>query len=196
VEIKMIDDSKERLSVIFDMAARALKENDMLLSTAQLLKDIQSVTNFSPDNSNPKVILSVDASITKNPGGKAVVAWVVEVPGEQPFSESKFVPSKTSNQAEYDAIYEGLVTFFALRNNPGIPVEVHSDSQIAVYQLNNQISCQDETLVRKKDNILELVTALPVNVTFVWRPRCSTNALKLADHMAHSAVALMNEEEK
>jgi ribonuclease HI len=198
------DNAQERLDVICEMIEDQLKF-DMLVSSQNFLVDLLSVGRPEKEKSEDfsrrgqtqqkqqKIIISTDASISENPGGIAAVGIVFDQPDQDTHSFSKYVPSKTSNQAEYDAIYEGLVTFFNLNNNPGMPVEVRSDSQIAIRQLNEEMKCRSEELIKKRDAIWELTEALPVEVEFVWRPRCSTPSMKLADKLAYEAVQATKE---
>jgi len=183
-------ETEERLRVISEMVEDFLNTRDMMVTTQQFLLDILSISDIRQEKptKTPKLIISTDASITKNPGGTAFVGIVINMPGNRLQSFVKRVPSTTSNQAEYDAIYEGITTAFGFNNNPNMDVEVHSDSQMAVKQLRNEMNCNDEKLVNKRDNILELVKTLPVKVDFIWKPRCSTDAMKLADSLAHGAV--------
>jgi ribonuclease HI len=204
-----LDDSKDRLEVLISMIEQQLESVDMLRSSEHFLKDLLEVArpkkktepdffdggrNLKPTK-QPKLIISTDASILHNPGGPAAVGIVIDMPRSKQQSFSKLTPSQTSNQAEYDAIYEGLTTLFNLFNNPGMDVEVHSDSQIAIKQLRAEIGCNDEGLLKRKDSILELVKALPVKIGFVWKPRCSTPAMKLADKLAYGLIQEIKEEE-
>jgi ribonuclease HI len=203
----MIDDNKDKLEVLISMIEQQLESVDMLCSSEHFLKDLLSVARAEkkdePDFSDggrqkkikqPKLIISTDASILNNPGGPAAVGVVIDMPGVKQQSYAKLIPSQTSNQAEYDAIYEGLTTTFGLFNNPGINVEVHSDSQVTIKQLLSEYGCNDEKLLHRKESILELVKALPVKIEFKWRPRCSTASMKLADELAYNAIQEMKKE--
>lgn len=145
-----------------------------------------------PNKQEEKVIISCDASITKNPGGDAAVGFVIECPGSKTLKISKGTPSRTNNQAEYDAVYEALTTLFDLKNNLSYPVEVRSDSKLVIRQLNGEWQCNDKDLDRRRKIILELVNQLPVEIKFVWFPRNSTPALKLANNEAQNYLGVRN----
>ena len=134
------------------------------------------------------VIISCDASIKNNPGGPSAIGFVIRKPKEKPVGISKPSPAVTNNQAEYDAVYESLTTFFNLNNNPGCKVEVRSDSQLVIKQLKGEIKCQDTTLVKRRDAIREFIKALPVPVEFVWKPRNSTKDLEEANYLAQDLI--------
>lgn len=136
------------------------------------------------------IILSCDASIKKNPGGPSSIAFVIRKPGEKILVMAKHSPATSNNQAEYDAVYEALTTFFNLTNNPGCKVEVRSDSRLAINQLNGEMKCHDKDLRRRRDLILEFVRALPVPIDFVWMPRNSTADLKTANYKAQALLGV------
>lgn len=201
-----------RLEVISEMIDQSFrKKQSMLLSTAHLLERIQSIAlgiendvddttvEAKPTPVKPikHIIMSCDASIKKNPGGPASVGVVIELPKSvEPDADMRRLeiaqraPSTSSNQAEYDAIYFGLTSLMNLRNNPGCEIEVRSDSQLAVRQLNGEVKCNDEELKRRRDVIREYVQSLPVPVKFVWRPRNSTPELELANYLAQDLLSV------
>ena len=137
-----------------------------------------------------KVIISCDASVKENPGGPAAVGIVIQYKKNDPMEISTLTKATTNNQAEYDAVYVGLKDFFSIINNPGMPVEVRSDSRLVVQQLKRVMNCNDKVLETKRDLILELISELPVEINFVWRPRNSTPELKLANNLAQDALGV------
>jgi ribonuclease HI len=197
------DEALERLNAISEMIDNVFNNRQpMLVSTESLLERIQNVA-LGIDDQQAKaktspvldhIIMSCDASITQNPGGTVAVGAIVEWPDgypNPPMKIQQIMPkSDTNNQGEYDAIYTGLTSLMNLHNNPGCEIEVRSDSKLVVDQLNGRIKCNDEKLKRRKDIILELVTALPVPVRFVWRPRNSTPALEQANYLAQDALGV------
>lgn len=195
------EESIQRLQAIAELIDGALNSQvPMLVSTERLLERIQSIALGTDDDVAPRrrtmpvadhVIMSCDASITKNPGGKVAVGVVVESPGEEVIEMADFMrKSSTNNQGEYDAIYVGLTTLMSLRNNPGCEIEIRSDSKLVVDQLNGKIKCNDPELQKRRDLILELIAALPVPVSVQWYPRNSTPALLRANHLAQDALSI------
>lgn len=189
---------KDRLASIEEMVGRLLDEKkDMLLSTQEVLLKIRAIAKGNslevsvPSTNEPDhIIISCDASIKQNPGGPSSVGFVIQVPGKKDLSIARPVPAKTNNQAEYDAVYLSLVTLFDLNNRPSAEVEVRSDSQLVIRQLNGEIECKDPTLLKKRDLIRELVAQVPVTVKFVWRPRNSTPQLELANFLCQDLLGV------
>ncbi len=188
--------SSDRLKVIVEMIDKQLR-SDMLVSTKTFLmklkavaegKEIESVREVK--STPAKIIISGDASIKNNPGGPASVGIIIEIPGRPNMEIAQPTPATTNNQAEYDAVYMGLTTLINLINNPGLPIEVRSDSQLVIRQLKKEIECNDKKLQNRRDTILELVSTIPVPVTFEWRPRNSTKELELANHLAQDLLGV------
>jgi ribonuclease HI len=147
---------------------------------------IPTVENTSKDK---VLIISCDASIKENPGGASAVG-VVFGEGSQAFG--RVTPKAlTNNQAEYAAIYTAIEI---LRDQhmviPTREVEIRSDSQLIVNQLNGKWECKDDDLKRWRDNILEVIPTLSVSVRFVWYPRNSTQDLKAANFAAQDILGI------
>lgn len=182
------------------MIDKFLTNNDMLVSTKDFLmklraalseeteEDQEEVKIEDPDNN--KIIVSCDASIKKNPGGPASVGVVIQRPGVPTLSFGHSSNATTNNQAEYDAIYSGLTTLVHLVNSTDLPVVIRSDSQLVIRHLRKETQCKDKKLLNKRDIILELVSQLPMNVSFEWLPRNSTQALELANFKAQDFLGV------
>lgn len=198
-------DQKEaeiRLGSIAEIIDQAfVNKRPMLLSTAQILEQLYSIATSTEEQiegmdrtikPTDHIIISCDASVKVNPGGPSSVGVVIQFPDKRDdaLEVARIVPATSSNQAEYDAVYFGLTTLMAIRNNPGCTIEVRSDSQIVVKQLNGEMKCNDEKLKMRRDIIRELVGNLPVEVRFNWRPRNSTPELKLANFLAQDLISV------
>jgi hypothetical protein len=102
---------------VVKMIDRFLAKNDMLVSTKDFLLNLRAALSDEviqekvkiEDPDKDKIIISCDASIKENPGGPAAVGIVIERPGIPISSFSIFTKAETNNQAEYDAIYTGLI---------------------------------------------------------------------------------------
>lgn len=196
--------SAENNKIASEMLAEFLKNNDMLVSTKNFLLKLQDVLKDTTEatetevttSDEKKVIISCDASIKVNPGGPASVGFVIEIPGkygspqQPPIKGARPTPATTNNQAEYDAVYTGLVTLVNLVNNPGCPIEIRSDSQLVIRHLNGLAKCKDKKLLKRRDAIIELAKELPVPVIFAWRPRNSTKELELANNLAQDLLGV------
>jgi ribonuclease HI len=198
-----IGEAHARLQTIVEMVERAVRTEHMLVATERLLKNISSVAQGADEvmvneikvPALDHIIISCDASIKENPGGPSAVGVVIQwanrgIDNQDPTTLAQPSPATTNNQAEYDAIYFALTTLAALHNNPGCPIEIRSDSQLVIKQLNKEIECNDPALLRRRDLILELVKELPVPVMCQWRPRNSTPELKLANHLAQDLLGV------
>lgn len=195
-----------RLDTIAEMIEERFRnKKDMLASTMNLLMSIREVAKGRELAKKPKtiqkaedlatttldhVVISCDASIKENPGGPASVGFVIRRPNEKPTVIGRPSPATSNNQAEYDAVYEALTTFFNLSNNPGCTVEVRSDSKLVIDQLNGEMKCHDKDLARRRDLILEYVKALPAPINFVWMPRNSTEDLAAANFKAQALLGV------
>ncbi len=142
----------------------------------------------------PEVVITIscDASIKKNPGGPASVGVVIRVPGKKPVEIAKIVPANTNNEAEYDAVFEGLKFLSTTVNVPKHEVVVNSDSQLVVKQLLGEYKISDSfpNLKKRCEIIRELAAALPVPVKVEWKPRNSTPDLELANYLAQDAIGV------
>lgn len=186
-------DDKEKLDTIASMCTNALTNTSLITVDQQrLLMNILEVVNEidlteNLPTFNPVIIdhtiISCDASILKNPGGPASVGVVVETPLSG--KTAKYVYSQGSNantsvQAEYDAVYFGLMNLSHIEVIE--PIEIRSDCQLIIQQLRGEAACNLEALQKKRDAILELCQTKKVK--FVWRPRNSTPELKQANYAA------------
>lgn len=197
----------ERLRLAYELISDTIYARKEQL-TIQVWRDLCLArdlcdTNVSSDDARARriparmkqeeIIVSCDASITKNPGGDVAVGFVIRFPPEkglQPVKMAKRTPSQSNNEGEYDAIYEALVTLFNLYNNPGYEVVVHSDSQLVVKQLHGEYQINSPALKRKAESIHELAAQLPVGVRVEWRPRNSTEDLAEANFLAQDEIGV------
>lgn len=198
-------------SLISDFLA---SKTDMLLSTKNLLDKVLDIISYQEDIDNKeesmtdenketkeiktsekkedkKIVISCDASIKTNPGGPASVGVVIRFPDQKaPIKLAKVVPSKTNNEAEYDAVYEGLSILANTVNTPRFPIVVMSDSQLVVKQLQGIYKINEETLQRKFESIHALAAKIPALISIEWRPRNSTPDLTDANFLAQDALGV------
>jgi ribonuclease HI len=172
---------------------------DMLLSTRRLLDEILEIageemqdTQETLPEQEKQIIISCDASIKTNPGGPSAVGVVVRFPeaGTPVTKFHKHTPATTNNEAEYDAIYEGLMFLANTVNRPRHPVVIRSDSQLVVKQLKKEYAINHATLQRKFDSIHALAKELPVPISIEWHARNSTPDLTEANFLAQDALGV------
>lgn len=188
---------EERLEEIYNTVSDEIASGrDMLVSTRRLLQrvielatgeDNKQSESVQEDTSN-KIVISCDASIKVNPGGQAAIGAVIRIPGEPKLVISKHTSATTNNEAEYDAIYEGMVALVNLHNRLRYPVTIRSDSQLVVKQLSGEYQINNDTLKRKCQSIHELAAAMKVPVAIEWKPRNSTPDLTEANFTAQDAI--------
>ena len=195
-------EANDRLEIIAEMIDKALLTAPMLNETERMLRTILAICQGSEDLLPPeptekpleKMIISCDASIKENPGGPAAMGAVIQFPttakAQTPEKLASISSAKTNNEAEYEAVYFALTTVFGRHNNPTCLVEVRSDSQLVINQLNGDMECHEARLANKRDAILEFVRALPVPVKFKWFPRNSTPELRLANYLSQDQLGV------
>lgn len=184
-------------SLIKDFLA---SKTDMLLSTKKLLDTIlltiednteEETMESKEEKTERKISISCDASIKVNPGGPAAIGVVIRFPDQdKPIKISKMVPANTNNEAEYDAVYEGLMILANTVNIPKHPIVVYSDSQLVVKQLQGVYKINEESLKRKFESIHALAAKLPTLISIEWRPRNSTPDLTDANFLAQDALGV------
>lgn len=89
-----------------------------------------------------------------------MVAYVTE--GRKVMFTSPLDTPHTNNEAEYEAVIA------AIRNNDG-DLEILSDSQLVVKQLNFEYSIKSDSLRRFATTVHDLCKGR--NITFTWTPR-------------------------
>lgn len=77
----------------------------------------------------------------------------------------------TNNEAEYMAVIQ------ALRDNPGEDVDIMSDSELMVNQLNQEYAIKEDRLRRLAEEVWSLCEGR--SVTFTWVPREKNKAGKI-----------------
>lgn len=201
---------EERLRLIYESALDALAYHDGFLTKPitneflriaqisnleermdDIIKFTANVTNkdHCPDD---KIVISCDASITKNPGGNSAVGFVIRFPKSEEIPEismSRRTPSRSNNEAEYDAVYEALVTLFN-KHTPMFPIEIRTDSMLVANQLNGIAKSNKPELTRRALSIHELINASGALVTIEWRRRNSTPDLKSANFLAQDLLGV------
>jgi ribonuclease HI len=193
---------EERLEEIYNVISDEIASGrDMLLSTQRLLNKIvilatgeDMIESVREGGSSWKedetIFISCDASIKVNPGGPAAIGAVIQVPGEETLKVAKGTPALTNNEAEYDAIYEGLLALVNLHNKPKFPIVVRSDSQLIVKQLTGEYQISDDRMKRKCQSIHELAASIQMPIAIEWRPRNSTPELAEANFIAQDVLGV------
>lgn len=136
-----------------------------------------------------KIILYCDGGARGNPGpaGVGVVVKISPVTSNWlPVTISKFIGEATNNQAEYQAVIEGLAWIKDnIIDKTDLEIECFLDSELVVEQLNQRYKIKNEGLKPLFWEIRELVMALGGKISFKYIPREQN---KEADKLVNKAV--------
>lgn len=141
---------------------------------------------------SPDLIVYTDGASRKNPGPSSAGVVICDLQGRELHAFGLFLGEGTNNQAEYKAIVKGLTA--AVDYSQGW-VEVRSDSQVAVRQLNGEYETKDPTLeelqthVRRAEGLFRKVTYAHVPREHLGARRADALANQALDHEAHRGSA-------
>jgi len=136
----------------------------------------------------PDVIVYTDGASRGNPGPSSAGVLVCDPEGRELHAFGVFLGEGTNNQAEYKAIVKGLT---AAADYTGGWVEVRSDSQVAVRQLNGEYQVKDPQLeelnthVRRAEGLFRKVTYAHVPREHLGARRADALANQALDHERH-----------
>lgn len=121
-----------------------------------------------------------DGGARGNPG-PAGIGYVLEVQGEDPIHYGEYIGATTNNQAEYQALFKGLMKAAEIGVNT---ITCYLDSELVVKQLNGQYKMKNEALRPWYDQILALKNSFQ-SVSFEHVPRAKN---KEADKLVNEAI--------
>lgn len=132
----------------------------------------------------PKFFVYTDGGARGNPGPAAIGIIIYNEDKKKIAEFSKFVGSRTNNQAEYLAVIEALKKIVEISDNNS---EIHCllDSELVVEQLNQRYKLKNEGLKPLFWEIRELVMKLGGKIQFEY---ISRNKNKLADKLVNEAL--------
>src|SRR4030043_614650 len=116
-----------------------------------------------------KVTIYTDGGAKGNPGPAAGAA-ALEVAGNLQFFCGKYLGVKTNNEAEYEAVVWALETLKERTDSRNLSVEIRSDSNLIVNQLNGVFKLKEESLRGYIFQIRSLETNF-FSVTYTFIPR-------------------------
>jgi len=128
-----------------------------------------------------KVIIRTDGAARGNPGPAAIGATVKDDKGNLIAGISRRIGITTNNQAEYQAIIAALEEAVSLGARH---VELKSDSELVVQQLNGRYKVKKTTLRTHYQQVIQLIGSLE-SFTIAYIPR-EQNAE--ADALANKAL--------
>jgi ribonuclease HI len=127
------------------------------------------------------LIVETDGASRGNPGLAGLGVIIKDHQGHTVETIGKFLGACTNNQAEYQALIEGLQA--VARHQPET-VTVRMDSELVVKQMNGQYRVKSPDLLPLYLKAIELADALP-RVSFVHVPREQNPG---ADRVANVAI--------
>jgi ribonuclease HI len=128
-----------------------------------------------------KVIIYTDGAARGNPGPAAIGATLKDEKGNLITQISRRIGRTTNNQAEYQAIIAALEKAISLSAKH---VELHSDSELVVKQINGRYRVKNVSLRPLYQKIVQLIGSLE-GFTIAYIPR-QQNAE--ADALANKAL--------
>ncbi len=132
------------------------------------------------------MILYIDGSTQPNPGPSGIGVVIEDEQGQQLSTISRYIGRATNNQAEYRALLAGLEKAASFSPRPP-SVEVRSDSELIVKQLQGIYRVKKAELMPLHSRALELSRAFP-SFSIVWIPRDQNKAHSLADRALKPGV--------
>lgn len=128
-----------------------------------------------------RVVINTDGSADPNPGPAAIGATIKDRHGKLIASISQSIGRATSNQAEYRAIIAALEKAAELG---AAQVDIRSDSELVVRQLNGQYRVKKATLRLLYQEVISLLSHFR-GVTITHIPREQNTE---ADSLANAAL--------
>jgi len=129
----------------------------------------------------PEWLLMVDGAARGNPGEAGAGAAIIDENGAAVKEISRYLGRTTNNVAEYEALIMGLEALLALGKKH---IQVQSDSQLLVRQLNGQYRVKHEKLKKLFDRATMLLSHFST-YRILHVPR---ELNKRADRLANCAI--------
>jgi ribonuclease HI len=124
-----------------------------------------------------------DGGARGNPGPAAIAFLILSEKGQVLIANSRYVGSRTNNQAEYEALITALESAVTLHAEQVI---CHLDSELVVKQLNGEYTVKNSELKKLWIKIQELSKRLK-KTSFISVPRTNIQIQK-ADALVNEAL--------
>lgn len=112
-----------------------------------------------PGQMSPDYVIQIDGSARFNPGPAGIGVRVIGPDGAIVSEISRAVGVRTNNQAEYEALLQGLQEAARLPGEPMTAVE--TDSELLFYQMNGRYRVKDPALRVLFSQAEELLKRMP-----------------------------------
>lgn len=128
------------------------------------------------DTPKPDLTIWIDGGCRNNgrPNAEGYFSWLIRGKKDTRFHQDPAPELATNNRAEYGALLSVLCTLLAGAGTWRALVEIRSDSERVVNQMNATERCKEPTLVKYRDECVETIDALSqygVRVSIVKAPR-------------------------
>jgi len=128
-------------------------------------------------------MIFTDGGARGNPGPAAIAFIVLSDKGQVLTSNSRFIGSRTNNQAEYEAVIAALEAAAALHADE---VVCHLDSELVVKQLTGEYTVKNTALKKLWNKVQELNRCFR-KVSFINVPRTNIQIQKV-DSLVNEAL--------
>jgi len=129
------------------------------------------------------VTIFSDGGSRGNPGPAAIGFLILSETGQILMVKSRYLGSRTNNQAEYEAIIEALETALALHAKE---VTCHLDSQLVVKQITGEYQVKNAALRKLWKKVQEVKSSFK-KASFINVPRTNSQIQK-ADALVNKAL--------
>ncbi|TRO45850.1 ribonuclease HI family protein [Candidatus Bathyarchaeota archaeon] len=130
-----------------------------------------------------QVTIFSDGGSRGNPGPAAIGFLILSETGQTLMVKSRYLGSRTNNQAEYEAIIEALETALALHAKE---VTCHLDSQLVVKQITGEYQVKNAALRKLWKKVQEVKSSFK-KASFINVPRTNSQIQK-ADALVNKAL--------
>lgn len=135
-----------------------------------------------------KIKIFTDGGSRGNPGLAGAGVYMEDNLGRKFYQESKFLGTKTNNEAEYLAFSMAIDYLLCYEiKNPGLikSVEFYLDSKLVVEQINRRWKIKKAELKQLADSSWKKLSTLPYSVTI---KHLSRDKNEIADQLANEAM--------
>ncbi|MCX6808507.1 MAG: ribonuclease HI family protein [Candidatus Berkelbacteria bacterium] len=139
---------------------------------------------------NNQIYINTDGGSRGNPGPAAIGIVFSDINEKQIYGYKEYIGEATNNEAEYSAILKALEILaksqWLVQNNASHnSVVCRLDSQLVVEQINGRFKIKQDHLRVFVDKIRGLISALKLNISFIYVPREQNKA---ADKLVNEAL--------
>jgi ribonuclease HI len=124
-----------------------------------------------------------DGGARGNPGPAAIAFLIISENGQTLTTKSRYIGSRTNNQAEYEALIAALESVVALNAEE---VSCHLDSELLVKQLTGEYAVKNRELRKMWNKVQELKRHFK-KVSFINVPR-TNNQIQKVDKIVNETL--------